>query len=577
MNEKYLKYINEVVTTNDNKQYTITKFISEGGNGYVFEATNDKKEVFVLKLLHTTNETKTENFKKEINLQKSINSKYIVKCIDSGEQRFKNQKKARSYYIMKKYDSTLEDLINQNVITPLNAFKYSVQLCEALKVLHKHIKPIIHRDLKPENILYDRKNDRVLICDFGLAHIEMNQKTINEGFVGNIDYHAPEQKLRGKDKVGTYTDIYSLGLIINVLFTKEIAQGENYKKIWEVSPYFSFIDNVVERMIKHDIKTREKDINAVLLDLEKHDMEYEVESSFFKNMYKDKGLSTKGVNELIDLFSLLNYSIKNKMNWDEINLNYFCDYHFSCDDILKNSILITRYHERIKEKFEYEGNAYNGSNIPYNPIDLTIEENKNNFVDFANMIDSLLTYDELKNTKNRIKKYYLSLSDYHAKEIIDNFKEIDEEVVYRCIDAPILCVAQYISQYFSFFNKMNYEITSFVRFDKYEKTDVIDKRQFYYDKNKQLKDLAAFIKSKITGMTYSIKDDKIEVSFENINQEEEFEHFITDLANSFNDGDVRKDDLLDIIQEDVFIGLKKLYTFDKADASSVLDLLEYCN
>lgn len=574
MDEEYLKYLNETVTTSDNKQYIITKFISEGGNGYVFEATNDKNDIFVLKVLHTTNSTKIENFKKEIDLQKSINSKYIVKCIDNGEQCFGNQRKPRPFYIMKKYDSTLEDLINQNAISPLNAFKYSIQLCEAIKVLHKHAEPIIHRDLKPENILYDRKNDRVLICDFGLAHIEMNQKTINEGFVGNIDYHAPEQKIRGKAKVGTYTDIYSLGLIINVLFTTEIAQGENYKKIWEVAPYFSFMDRIVEGMIKHDFNIREKDINAVLIDLEKHDMEYEVESSFFKLKFKDKGLTSQGLSELINLFSLLKYSIKNKMNWDEINLNYFCDYHFSCDDILKNSILITRYHERIKEKFEYEGNAYNGSNIPYNPIDLTIEENKNNFVDFANRIDSLLTYDELKNTKNSIKKYYLSLSDYHVKEIIDNFKEIDEEVVYHCIDAPILSVAQYISQYFSIFNKMNYEITSFVRFDKYEKTVVIDKRQFYYDKNKKLKDLAAFIKSKIIGMTYSIKDDKIEISFENMNQEEEFEHFITDLANSFNVGDVRKDDLLDIIQEDNFVGLKKLYTFDKADASSVLDLLE---
>lgn len=36
--------------------------------------------------------------------------------------------------------------------------------------------------------------------------------------------------------------------------TKEIAQGENYKQIWEVFPYFSFIDEVVKRMIQHSIK-----------------------------------------------------------------------------------------------------------------------------------------------------------------------------------------------------------------------------------------------------------------------------------------------------------------------------------
>ena len=91
MAEEYLKYLNEIVTTSDNKQYTIAKFISEGGNGYFFEATNDKNDIFVLKVLHTTNSTKIENFKKEIKLQKSINSKYIVKCIDNGEQRFGNQ------------------------------------------------------------------------------------------------------------------------------------------------------------------------------------------------------------------------------------------------------------------------------------------------------------------------------------------------------------------------------------------------------------------------------------------------------------------------------------------------------
>ena len=59
-----------------------------------------------------------------------------------------------------------------------------------------------------------------------------------------------------------------------------------------------------------------------------------------------------------------------------------------------------------------------------------------------------------------------------------------------------------------------------------------------------------------------------------MDQEGEFEHFIKDLANSLADGDVRKEDLLDIIQDDNFVGLKKLYLFDKADVSSVLALLK---
>ena len=293
MNEEYLIYLNQIVATENNNKYTITDYISQGGNGFVFLCSDVKGNEFVLKLLHTLNTTKIENFKKEITLQQELNHKYIVKCVDSGEQRFGAQKKPRPFYIMKKYDSTLEDLLNANMITPLSAYKYSVQLCEAIKKMHKHKPVIIHRDLKPENILYDKKKDCILVCDFGLAHIESNNKTINNGFVGNMDYHAPEQKMRDKTEVGTYTDIYSIGLIINALFTKEIAQGEDYKRIWQVTPYFSFVDEIVERMIKHDINKRESDISSIILDLERHDMEYKVEESFFRNMYKSKGRSNK--------------------------------------------------------------------------------------------------------------------------------------------------------------------------------------------------------------------------------------------------------------------------------------------
>ena len=305
---EYIKYLGKEITCASGKKYTITKYISEGGNGFVFDCEDSNKVSYVLKLLHTPKENKILNFKKEIMLQKQLRSKYIVECIDSGEEIFGNNKKPRPFYIMKKYNSSLEDLLNSNQITPIQAYKYTLQLCYGLRVMHRQKEPVIHRDLKPENILYDKEKDKVLICDFGLAHLgNNNNSTINEGFVGNIDYHAPEQKKRGKKIVGTYTDIYSLGLIINVLFTKEIAQGEKYKKIWQCAPYFSFLDDIVERMIRHDTSTREHDINSVILELEENDLKYEVEESFLKGMYKKIGLPAKKVSELMNLFSLMEF------------------------------------------------------------------------------------------------------------------------------------------------------------------------------------------------------------------------------------------------------------------------------
>ena len=84
---------------------------------------------------------------------------------------------------MEKYDYTLEDLINYNRITPIDAYNYSLQLCKAVKVLHKNVEPIIHRYLKPENIMYDKANNRLLIGDFGLAHIDNDHKTIKDFFI----------------------------------------------------------------------------------------------------------------------------------------------------------------------------------------------------------------------------------------------------------------------------------------------------------------------------------------------------------------------------------------------------------
>ncbi len=349
MEEEYKKYLGTKFSGKKNVEYTITNFINQGGNGFVYECINEKKEIFVVKVLHDKgkNNVKLSNFYKEIALQESLNSPYIVKCIDSGNLRAKYQNKDRPFYVMKKYEKSLDQMINDDEISPISAYKYAIQLCQALKKMHKRKEPLIHRDLKPENILYDKEKDKVLICDFGLSHIENGNKTINEGFVGNVDYHAPEQKKRGRYKVGTYTDIYSLGLIINALFTKELAIGENYKKIWKCAPYFQSIDDVIAKMIQHDFSKRENDINVILMALKECGEEYELDESFFESKCSKLGVPDDKVKEVMNLYSLSNYFLKNDFDSDQVNLNYLCDYHFSCNDIMKNSLLLCILHKKI--------------------------------------------------------------------------------------------------------------------------------------------------------------------------------------------------------------------------------------
>ena len=571
-NKDYLKYLNTEITCESGKKYTITKYISEGGNGFVFECENSKKTVYVLKLLHTTKDVKIANFKKEIVLQKQICSNYIVKCIDSGEQLFGKNTKPRPFYIMEKYDSSLENLIDDNQITPTRAYKYILQLCEGLKTMHGQKEPIIHRDLKPENILYDIKQDRVLICDFGLAHLDnKNNSSINEGFVGNIDYHAPEQKKRGKQNVGTYTDIYSLGLIINVLFTNEIAQGEKYKKIWQCVPYFSFLDEIVERMIRHDISTREHDINSVILELEEHEFQYEVEESFVKNMYKKVGLPADKASELINLFSLMEFMLKHNLSWNDINLNYLCDYHFKCTEVMIDSLLLSSIFDLVKDKFEYEGNVYNGTEIPYSSINIEMKKDKKYYISFVDTIDKLNTFKELLNKKNIAKKYFASLCGYHCNEILRDIEKLKQEINENCLDAPALYITNYISRKLPFFPDWEYSITNCVFLIKYETSDVIDKKEFSYDRNKDIKLLIGKIKNSFPSNSHLFKDDGAKLWFDSLNDEIMFENFLKKIARRYDKNDVRYQDVLDIINGIDSATLKKIYKIDRYTAKLLLE------
>ena len=114
MANDYEKYLKHKFESTNGKIYTITAFVNMGGNGYIYDCVTESGEPFVVKILHDSgkNSIKELNFKKEINLLKSLNSQYIIKCIDSGTLRLKNQKKERYFYIMKKYKKTLEQMIN---------------------------------------------------------------------------------------------------------------------------------------------------------------------------------------------------------------------------------------------------------------------------------------------------------------------------------------------------------------------------------------------------------------------------------------------------------------------------------
>ncbi|MBZ0180833.1 MAG: serine/threonine protein kinase, partial [Melioribacteraceae bacterium] len=98
------------------------------------------------------------------------------------------------------------------------------QICDGLHFIHS--KEIIHRDLKSQNIMFDGdKNLRIM--DFGLSKSPLVSTMTSLGtVVGTLGYVAPEQ-VTGIE-VDSRTDIFSLGVIMYQMITKELPfNGEN--------------------------------------------------------------------------------------------------------------------------------------------------------------------------------------------------------------------------------------------------------------------------------------------------------------------------------------------------------------
>ncbi|MFI4973051.1 MAG: protein kinase [Caulobacterales bacterium] len=103
------------------------------------------------------------------------------------------------------------------------------RLAEGLQVAHDL--GAIHRDLSPDNILLpDVRLDQAKIIDFGIVKdIAASSSTIlGESFAGKLNYVAPEQLGDFGRRVGPWTDVYSLGLVMFGVASGQDAQlGEN--------------------------------------------------------------------------------------------------------------------------------------------------------------------------------------------------------------------------------------------------------------------------------------------------------------------------------------------------------------
>lgn len=248
--------------------YIEVGLLGEGGAGRVYEVKNDKGEHFALKCLSPDKITseRRKRFKNEIGFCLRAAHRNIVRVIDTGVIDIKGT--MCPFYVMPKCKATLRALIGDtpsNQVLPLFA-----QILDGVDAAHKL--NVWHRDLKPENVLWDGQS--LIIADFGIAHFEAEAiytavETKVASRMANFMYSAPEQRTRGA-VVDSRADVFSLGLMLNEMFTHEVPQGAGYRSISSVAPELAYLDQIVEQMIQTSPNKRYQTIDDIKGDLIGH-------------------------------------------------------------------------------------------------------------------------------------------------------------------------------------------------------------------------------------------------------------------------------------------------------------------
>lgn len=196
--------------------YLIDSVLGVGGMGQVFKAKQISMDRYVaIKVIPNTteNESYIKRFEKEAKSVAKLNHPNIVRGIDHG----KNDEVC--YFVMEFIEGTnLQTNLEQQSFSEKKALEIVLQIAQALN--HAYKNNIIHRDIKPDNVMITPDN-RVLLCDLGLAKNTSNNTTMAGRMMGTPHYMSPEQ-CRGEKEIDTRSDIYNLGITLYHMITGSV-------------------------------------------------------------------------------------------------------------------------------------------------------------------------------------------------------------------------------------------------------------------------------------------------------------------------------------------------------------------
>ncbi|MFN8653837.1 MAG: serine/threonine-protein kinase [Gemmatimonadales bacterium] len=198
--------------------YRLTRLLGEGGMGVVYLGERDDlQSTAAIKILRDAwlSPARRERFTSEQRTLAQLNHPNIARLYDADALEDGTPWIAMEYVDGVPLTTWCEER-KAGVRERLRLFH---TVCEAVQHAHRHL--VIHRDLKPSNILVTPASE-VKLLDFGIAKqldsLDLPADQTQTGLrLLTPAYAAPEQ-IRGA-RVGIYTDVYALGVILYQLLT----------------------------------------------------------------------------------------------------------------------------------------------------------------------------------------------------------------------------------------------------------------------------------------------------------------------------------------------------------------------
>ena len=129
---------------------------------------------------------------------------------------------------------TVEKMLEEGPVPEKRAVAIAINVCKILDQLHSLSTPIIHRDIKPANIIVSPQGE-VYLLDMNVAKWFDPAQVDDTRYMGTQYYAAPEQVGYGFSASSAKSDIYAVGMLLNVMITGHFPKEEKASgKIWDV-------------------------------------------------------------------------------------------------------------------------------------------------------------------------------------------------------------------------------------------------------------------------------------------------------------------------------------------------------